>query len=343
MKTQCLLAFIFCGLLQTSLHSQNVGTTPTVNWNQLYTSGFYDSHGALNDPVSSSDSIWCWGVNIAHGANNPNYRYNGQILVVNNSQHPTMYIRSTNVDGDGVWGEVVVRNGNAVEFNSDLRIGYRHDPLKPRIGVHQSRLLGNQKGNFITLSSISGDDDGGNTLFNRSYIRRVDNGIGWPTMRLVDGIGIDASFTEPGKTLRAWWERNPHDDVQQWGNEETVHMTLNKGNLGIGNSSPEHKLDVAGTIRAQEVKIENTNWPDYVFSNDYQLPSLIEVSKHIEENKHLPGIPSAKEVEENGVNLGEMNTKLLEKIEELTLYMIQMQKEITRQQGEIEELKKGKL
>lgn len=113
------------------------------------------------------------------------------------------------------------------------------------------------------------------------------------------------------------------------GTEFTPMFTvMTNGNVGIGQNNPDYKLEVAGTIRAQEVKIENTNWPDYVFSKDYRLPSIAEVSKHIEENSHLPGIPSAKEVEENGVNLSEMNAKLLQKIEELTLYMIQQDKRI---------------
>ncbi|GGD07570.1 hypothetical protein GCM10011368_06870 [Hyunsoonleella pacifica] len=70
------------------------------------------------------------------------------------------------------------------------------------------------------------------------------------------------------------------------------------------------------------------NWPDYVFTNDYKLPTLLEVEAYIKENGHLPNIDSAKEVEKNGVLLGEMNAKLLEKIEELTLYIIEQQKQI---------------
>lgn len=108
------------------------------------------------------------------------------------------------------------------------------------------------------------------------------------------------------------------------------------GNVGIGTTdSKGDKLAVAGTIRAQEVKIENTNWPDYVFSPSYQLQSLSDVERYIQENKHLPDIPSEQEVKEEGISVGEMNAKLLQKIEEMTLYMIQMQKEI-------DELKKSK-
>jgi len=100
------------------------------------------------------------------------------------------------------------------------------------------------------------------------------------------------------------------------------------GNFGIGVEKPQHKLDVNGTIRSKEVKIEATGWSDFVFDEDYKLPSLTEVENHIKENKHLPDIPSEKEVKENGITVGEMQAKLLQKIEELTLYMIEQNKKI---------------
>jgi hypothetical protein len=101
------------------------------------------------------------------------------------------------------------------------------------------------------------------------------------------------------------------------------------GNVGIGtNNTQGYKLAVAGNMIAESVKVKlQGTWPDFVFAKDYALPTLEETEKHIKEKGHLPGIPSAAEVEKNGIELGDMNKKLLQKIEELTLYMIEMRKE----------------
>lgn len=100
------------------------------------------------------------------------------------------------------------------------------------------------------------------------------------------------------------------------------------GNVGIGTAEPIEKFEVNGTIRAKEIKVEAANWPDYVFEKNYKMQSLSELEAFVKENNHLPGIPSKSEVQEKGISLGEMNRKLLEKVEELTLYIIELKKEI---------------
>lgn len=83
-----------------------------------------------------------------------------------------------------------------------------------------------------------------------------------------------------------------------------------------------------GKLEAKEVKVTTTPTADFVFEEDYKLPKLEEVEKHIKEKKHLPEIASAEEMEKDGVNVGEFQIKLLQKIEELTLYSIEQNKRI---------------
>jgi hypothetical protein len=119
-------------------------------------------------------------------------------------------------------------------------------------------------------------------------------------------------------------------------------LELQGGNLLIGKSSQTnstYKLDVGGKIRANEIVV-NTDGADFVFEPTYDLPSLKEVEDFISKNKHLPGIPSASIMQEEGMLVGEINTKLLQKIEELTLYMIQQAKDNEEMKKEIQQLKK---
>jgi hypothetical protein len=115
--------------------------------------------------------------------------------------------------------------------------------------------------------------------------------------------------------------------VNNWENNST-NLFYNSGYVGIGTAVPDEKLTVKGKIHAQEVKVDllGVLVPDYVFAKDYKLKTLEEVDAYIKANSHLPEIPSAKEIEKNGLLLAEMNMSLLKKIEEMTLYMIQQEK-----------------
>jgi hypothetical protein len=116
--------------------------------------------------------------------------------------------------------------------------------------------------------------------------------------------------------------------VDDAGVENGIHIQRSSGNVGIGTTVPKAKLAVNGDLFAKKIKVTTTDWPDFVFHDNYKLPALQEIEKYIVKHKHLPDIPSAKEVEMDGVDLGEINKKLLQKIEELTLHLIQQQKDL---------------
>ncbi|WP_190808395.1 DUF2341 domain-containing protein [Flagellimonas sp. S3867] len=132
-------------------------------------------------------------------------------------------------------------------------------------------------------------------------------------------VTTDASSGGGGSGSSVWSEANS--------------VASYSGDVAIGTTTVPtgYKMAIDGKLITEEVKVQlSGNWPDYVFMEDYDLPTLEKIQKHIKEKGHLPNIPSAKEVEENGVELGEMNRLLLEKIEELTLYMLQQQNELKK-------------
>ena len=115
------------------------------------------------------------------------------------------------------------------------------------------------------------------------------------------------------------------------------------GKVGIGmdpaTSLPDgYQLAVDGKIIATEIKVQSDIWADFVFDNSYILRSLGDLEKYINEHKHLPDMPSVKDVEQSGISLGEMNAKLLQKIEELTLYLIEQDRKLEEKERQIEEL-----
>jgi len=179
----------------------------------------------------------------------------------------------------------------------------------------------------MVTSSISDDGGGKIQLINPS---KNSNGIAstWTIYNMTGAYG---------NSLQFWAYDNLGCGTGLCHNRFTI---MDSGNVGIGISHPQNKLDVNGTIHSQEVKVDMSGWSDFVFKKEYSLPTLEEVEKHIAEKGHLENIPSEEEVLKNGINLGEMNAKLLQKIEELTLYMIEMKKENENIKKENAEMKK---
>lgn len=125
-----------------------------------------------------------------------------------------------------------------------------------------------------------------------------------------------------------------HSDVKSTGKlvlSGSGNHIISNGNLGIGTENPQAKLAVNGNILAKEIKIKtDISVPDYVFEPDYELPSLKSVEDYVKLHRHLPEVPSASKIANEGLDLAEMNLLLLKKIEELTLHMISQQKQIDK-------------
>nr|WP_319571004.1 hypothetical protein [uncultured Draconibacterium sp.] len=163
-----------------------------------------------------------------------------------------------------------------------------------------------------------------------------------PSIRLYRPTGNGNPYT-----AYPWWIENKKNLVFKTGStaeigKESVSSIVTfttGGKVGIGIENPDVELAVNGTIHAQEIKVDMTGWSDFVFKNDYDLKSLDETEQFISRNGHLPDIPNEKEVEKDGINLGEMDAKLLQKIEELTLYLIEQNKRIEKIEKENEILK----
>ena len=141
-----------------------------------------------------------------------------------------------------------------------------------------------------------------------------------------------ANVTTTGGGIIDYTSANSNLPTVDW----TARDLFASRNVGIGTTNTQgYRLAVDGNVVAEEIKVElSQNWPDFVFTKSYGLPTLEEVEQHILDKGHLQNIPSAMEVELNGIMLGEMNAKLLQKIEELTLYAIQQEKKIMKLENE---------
>ncbi|MDR6735542.1 hypothetical protein [Sphingobacterium sp. 2149] len=191
-------------------------------------------------------------------------------------------------------------------------------------GDHSSVLLGDPFGSGY--GGIVQTSDTRHRLFLGANLYD-DVNKGWSSFvagKGTAGISIIADNGGWGSSISFYLSDNDRDMASKF-------TMRSNGNVGIGIEYPNERLAVRGTIRAQEVKVETANWPDYVFAEGYQLPSLRETAEFIKRNKHLPGVPKATQVEENGLSLGEMNKILMQKVEELTLHLIEKDKKIEKQ------------
>lgn len=182
----------------------------------------------------------------------------------------------------------------------------------------------------------------------------VGRGSGQIQVQLInDGDTIDQRISELiqwNGQLTGRFVNSAYTAADNWllvtrntGSYSVKNVVFPSGNVGIGTTDPgSYKLGVNGNIHARGVVVNQTGWSDYVFEECYQLSALSDVAQFIKEKKHLPGIPSAAEIAQDGVNLGDMQARLLAKVEELTLHLIRLDKENVALRHEVELLKKGR-
>lgn len=255
---------------------------------------------------------------------------------------------------------------NVINAQSDIVTTAKNNSLHPSVGIgtfSNGFVIGNfgigtpmpqSKFHVLKSGNFFNYDNGGDFIFNtgdgtqsNTYLRVLGGIYGQQNSTNIDLITAGNNYNQPigwriGSINRGNTDvyDNPRDlifsQLSSDGSGSTNNGTSNErmritndGNVGIGTTDPgNYKLAVEGMIGAREIKVTANSWADYVFDENYKLKSLDSLNKYIQKHKHLPNIPSAQEVKENGgINLGEINVKLLEKIEELTLYVIQLKKE----------------
>ncbi|HJW27646.1 MAG TPA: hypothetical protein VJ508_00170, partial [Saprospiraceae bacterium] len=251
--------------------------------------------------------------NVGIGNSNPTTKFsvNGstwplQELKVNTSEYSSLRFENQNT---GYW-DVAGKIGTT---NSQDRLNFYHDAA----------------GNVM---SITGEGKVGINNINPSTTFSV-NGSTWPLQELKVGNNGYCSLRFSNQNS-GYWDvagiinaSNTDDRLNFYHDGAGNIMTLTGGgNVGIGTTSPTYKLSVNGTIRAKEIRVE-TGWSDFVFEDDFRLRPLEEVQKYIQENKHLPDVTSASEIQANGLPVAEVMTEMMQKIEELTLYVIGLKKD----------------
>jgi hypothetical protein len=326
-------------------------------------------------------------------------------------------------------------------------VGISTDNPGAKLEVYEPSALGGSQNNYKLLEKVSGNYGSTASKYSRClWLTRFDNGSSFSTVNLLDGIAIDASYLTPGSSTasdrpKTWWSRDAYNDVQQWGNQDYLHMFLDQGFLalhllnpgatprlnpttplialsnrgrfqveesdgrhpaiyaktahgtGYGyaivasvNHDKTHALKVVhrdfhgtgqsqesfgvygdgqtvistkcadafliqdptqqgdninfkvkktGFVFCRELQVMVTTFPDYVFENKYPLMPLDKLGDFIKTNKHLPGFEKGQFYVDNGIRTSEMFVKQQEKIEELTLYIIDLQRQVTQLQQKV--------
>ncbi len=301
-----------------------------------YSSQFVIPNGAISCWIKTSNdsrnTVLCFGgtnslarFSIEVGDGSTGYLTNELVTIVTGAASTATVNRigyeSTNRDEllDGTWHHIVVVAGAIYK----LYIDGEEKLLTMGAGTNNGQFTDISGIDNFRIGSTNINSVGENVFFNGD----IDD-VRIYNRALTDEEIVDLATETPVV---------PGSDA--WSAEGDNIFNSNSGNVGIGTENPTYQLSVKGTVGCGEVIIEDVSgWADFVFEDDYNLMSLKDLENYIKANKHLPEIPTTAEVEEKGISVGEMNAKLLQKVEELTLYTIQQQNLIEALVNRVEQL-----
>ncbi|WP_420319188.1 hypothetical protein [Ekhidna sp.] len=300
--------------------------------------------------ASVQEGSWANNSGLALFANETEYmriKYNGNVGIGTSNPNSKFEILSSEVNDLTIeksntsdWARLILKRSTDPNYaffqyygntTSGMTLGVTGDnPIRLySSGAERMRIAGN--GNVGIGTTNTGNGKLTINGSNNNLLRLENEGYGNEStlrFRAKSSTGAtlhaDISVLSTGNDKGYLGFKVPHNNSTNTGYDMIIN---DAGNVGIATTSPDEKLTVKGTVHAQEVRVDlSVPGPDYVFEPTYNLRTLEETEAYIQSNKHLPEIPSAKEMEANGVQLGEMNMLLLKKIEELTLHLIEANK-----------------
>lgn len=338
MKTKLLVCLISCTTYLVSGQTLQQVTDNGATTNKSITTGNVTIQGtSLSGPNVPSNIDVLNGVRI--NGNIPNSSHNGityqssggggaAIGFYREGSYETgldFYTNAANVAGN-------IQNRMRIASNGYVGIG----TLKPSSALQIGDMSNNNQSKQILIPGVYN--------FERLTLGQIGNGgaalefVNHSNPNNAYGMRIMSNLDDGGQGLQFQYALNT-TSYSALTYQTGMFMDLH-GQIGIGTVLPKEKLSVNGNIRAKEIKVETNNWPDYVFGKNYKLVPLAEVGAFIDKHHHLPEVPTAQQVVNEGLNLGEMNKVLVKKVEELTLYLLEKDKHDRELQSQVDVLKK---
>lgn len=280
-------------------------------------SGFFETAAPVGYPIdpdnpNAPNVTWNHLLDIRHSnlSNNFSMQFAGNFFTQN------LYFRKTNGDPNTPWNRVLIEKGGKVGIGT----------TNPKEALQIGERFVITDGGWKTIN------------YNLAWKYELDG-----LARMKAGAGAALMFSDLGNIVFATATTGNEGTVAPLTNSLIIH---NSGQVGIGTASTtinfsdqSSKLFVEGGIRSRKVKVDQVAWADHVFGKSYRLMPLKELEAYIQQNNHLPGIPTEESVKKDGQDIGEMNRLLLEKVEELTLHLIELNKRLEVLERENSKLK----